>query len=285
MLLYNGHLQESASLVLPNRGLFFNDGFFETMVWADGALRYHPHHLARMRRAAAALDLPLPAALASSEALTTTLARLVAAQPTPSGPHRVRLQLWRGGGGLYTLSAAASTEWLATAQPFEVREQPVQSTDFSQTIRTQLSPVSFCKGPNALLYVLAARERDERGLEEILLLSAEGYVAEAGAAAVGWIRAGAVYVPAEAAGGVAGSRLAHLRAVAQRLGISWHSGLYAPTELLAAEAVFTANVAGIRPVLSVGSHRFASEAHPLLEQLRLAEQVAPPPAPTRLPAP
>ncbi|OWP64063.1 hypothetical protein CDA63_06260 [Hymenobacter amundsenii] len=276
MLLYNDTLHAAAtfSLPLPNRGLFFNDGFFETMVWAGGALRYQPHHLARMHRAAAVLGLPLPAALATPAALTATLGQLVAAQPIPGLPQRVRVQFWRAGAGLYTAPEPAATQWLATAQPFEARDTPLASVDFATTVHAQLSPVSFCKGPNALLYVLAAREREQRGLDDIVLLSAQGYVAEAGAAAVGWIRDGAVYVPAEAAGGVAGTRLAHLKAVAATLDIAWHEGLYEPADMLAAEAVFTANVASIRPVLRLGTVRLTSGQHPLLKQLRLADSAA-----------
>ncbi|WP_019949604.1 aminotransferase class IV [Hymenobacter aerophilus] len=277
MLLYNDqlHSEPGFALPLPKRGLQFNDGFFETLVWADGRLRYGPQHLARMQRAAAALALPLPAALATLAALTATLARLVAAQPEPAAAQRLRLQLWRPGGGLYAPpEGSAPAEWLATARPFEGRTAPVARAGFGATVRTQLSPVSFCKGPNALLYVLAAREREQRGLDELLLLSAAGHVAEAGAAAVGWVRSGAVYVPAETAGGVSSVRLAHLRAVAARLGVAWHEGLYEPAALLAAEAVFTASVAGLRPVQQIESQPFESAAHPLLRQLLAADAAA-----------
>ena len=270
MMLLNGELAPTANLPLPNRGLFFNDGFFETMVWAGGTLRYLPHHCNRMQRAAAALDLVLPEPLATPEALTTTLGRLVAVQPTAAA-QRVRVQFWRAGGGLYT-PATTAAEWLATAQPFEARETPVAVASFADTVRTAFSPASFCKGPNALLYVLAARERVQRGLDDILLLSPQGHVAEAGAAAVGWIRGGAVYGPAETAGGVAGTRAAHLRGLAEKLGIPWRTDLYEPTALLGAEAVFTANVAGIRAVQRVGKSSFASDQHPVLAALREADR-------------
>ncbi|WP_092741945.1 aminotransferase class IV [Hymenobacter psychrophilus] len=272
MMFLNNELLPAACLPLPNRGLLFNDGFFETLVWAEGGLRYGPQHLARMQRVAAVLALPLPPALATPAALAATLGRLVAAQPQPAQPQRLRLQLWRPGGGLYAPpEVAGPAEWLATAQLFEKRTAPVARAGFGTTVRTQLSPVSFCKGPNALLYVLAAREREQRGLDELLLLSAAGHVAEAGAAAVGWVRNGAVYVPAEAAGGVSSVRLAHLRSTAAHLGVAWHEGLYEPDALLTAEAVFTANVAGLRPVLAVEGQPFGSAQHPLLHRLLAAD--------------
>lgn len=270
LLLFNGHLHPAAdfALPLPNRGLFFNDGFFETLVWDKTGLRYLPYHLQRMQRAAVALGLELPAALADASALNGTLGQLAEASSMPVA--RVRLQIWRSGGGLYAPTTAAC-EWLATCQPFTPLTTAIARADFAQTVQTQFSAVSFCKGPNALTYVRAAQERQQRHLHELLLLSVQGHVAEAVSSSVAWILEGAVYTPAPEAGGVAGVRLAHVQEKAHALGLSWHPGLYEPSDLLAAEAVFTTNIAGIRAVGQVGSVSFASAQHPLLLQLLEAD--------------
>ena len=268
-LLYNGHLLPEAgfALPLPNRGLFFNDGFFETMVWADDQVRYARLHMARMKRAAAALGLELPVALATPTALHATVRHLVAASEPSSTGHRVRVQLWRSGSGLYTPTTPA-TEWLMTQQPFQAVETTVRLCAIAKSIHTQSSSVSFCKGPNALTYVLAAQERQQRGLDELILLSQEGIVAETVAASVAWIKGNTVYSPAEITGCVAGTRLTYLREMAGAAGISWQVGQFRPEEMLAAEAVFTANIAGIRAVVQVEAVEFRSEQHPVLQQLR-----------------
>ncbi|WP_052346404.1 aminotransferase class IV [Hymenobacter swuensis] len=274
LVLYNGELlpADTVRLPLPNRGLYFNDGFFETLVWEPAGLRYLPYHVARMQRAATALSLELPATLASAAALTATVQQLIGTAPEPV--QRLRLQLWRSGGGLYA-PATTQPDWLLTTQPFAAVETPVLQCDFATTVRTHSSSVSFCKGPNALLYVLAAQERQRRRLDEVILLSHEGYVAETVAAALGWIRQKTIYAPTEAAGGVAGTRLAHLRTTAAALGLLWREGLYEPDELLRAEAVFTANVAGVRAVQQIGTVEFHSATHPLLRRLCLAEATTP----------
>ncbi|TGE04853.1 aminotransferase class IV [Hymenobacter fodinae] len=269
-LLYNGqlHAAEDFALPLPNRGLFFNDGFFETLVWAESSLRYCTLHLQRLHRAAAALRLVLPQQLATPKDLQHTLGQLAAANDAPLA--RLRVQLWRRGGGLYA-PPTSDCEWLATCQPFSPLQNPIHRADFAESVHTQYSAFSFCKGPNALTYVLAARERDQRQLHEVFLTSPHGYVAEAVSAAVAWIKEGAIYSPALSTGCVAGVRLAHLRTISQSLGLSWHEGEYLPADLLAAEAVFTANIAGIRAVEEVAGIRFVSEVHPVLQQLRAAE--------------
>ncbi|TGD80234.1 aminotransferase class IV [Hymenobacter wooponensis] len=270
-LLYNGQLLPAAefALPLPNRGLFFNDGFFETLVWAETGLRYHQQHQERLERAARVLGLTLPDALATPHSLSQTLGQLASANALPQA--RIRLQLWRQGAGLYA-PTTSGCDWLVTCQPFSAFDAPIARADFAQTVHTHFSAFSFCKGPNALTYVRAAQERAERQLDEVFLLSAQGYVAEAVSSAVAWVKEEAIYTPAPEAGGVSGVRLAHLRTVAQGLGLSWHTGLYSPAELLAAEAIWTANVAGIRAVEELAGVTYASSAHPVLRQLLAAEK-------------
>ena len=176
------------------------------------------------------------------------------------------MQLWRDGGGLYAPETLA-VNWLATVRTFQANDSVIFTAGFAETVRTHLSPVSFCKGPNSLTYVLAAWERQQRGLDELLLLDAAGHVAESVAAAVFWISEGQLFTPRLATGCVAGVRRAHLLQVARQHGIMTHEVLAGPAELTAAEAVFTANVAGIRGVRQLGPVVLEPE-HALLTQLR-----------------
>ncbi len=255
LLLHNGQLlaQTVFALPLPNRGLAFGDGFFETLVFADRRLRYAADHHARMQQAAAALYLTLPEPLASAEALEATLGALAAANALPAA--RLRLQLWRAGGGRYAPPTDAA-EWLATAEPFVANETPLQKVDFALETHSIHSPLSFCKGPQAWLYVRAAHERQRRGLDEVILCDAAGHVAEASAAAIFWVKNEVLFTPALASGCVAGVRRAQVLRAARNAGVECREGLFLKDELLAAEAVFTANVAAVQVVRRVGTARF-----------------------------
>ncbi|MDO7852640.1 aminotransferase class IV [Hymenobacter convexus] len=267
MLLLNNELLPTAALPLPNRGLAFGDGFFETLVFAENRLRLAAYHHARMQQAAAALYLTLPAALATPKALETALAQLAAANRLPTA--RLRLQLWRTGGGRYTPPTDAA-EWLATAEPFVPDDSPIHKADFARNTHSIYSPLSFCKGPQAWLYVRAAHERQQRGLDEIILCDAAGHVAEAGAAAIFWVKDNVLFTPSLASGCVAGVRRAQVLQAAWEAGVEYREGLYGQNELLAAEAVFTANVAAIRPVLAIGKTSFQVRI-PLFIQIQTAE--------------
>jgi len=252
MMLFNGELVEprNFTLPLPNRGLAFGDGFFETLIFANGRLRLAANHAARMQQAAAALYLSLPPALATAGALESTLAGLAAANQLPAA--RLRLQLWRAGGGRYTPPTAAA-EWLATAEAFVPDDAPLQQVDFVLDTHSIFSPLSFCKGPQAWLYVRAAHERQQRGLDEIILCDAAGHVAEAGAAAVFWVKDDVLFTPALASGCVAGVRRAAVLCAARAAGLACQEGLFSPADLLAADFAFTANVAAVRAVQQLGS--------------------------------
>jgi branched-chain amino acid aminotransferase len=265
MLLLNNNLLPAAALPLPNRGLAFGDGFFETLVYRDQQLRLAADHAARMQQAAAALYLTLPPPLATAEDLAATLTRLAEANHLPAA--RLRLQVWRGGGGRYTPPTDAA-EWLATAEPFVLDDSPIARVDFARETQSVYSPLSFCKGPQAWLYVRAAHERQQRGLDEIILCDAAGHVAEAGAAAIFWLKDGILYTPALASGCVAGVRRADVLRRAQALGIRCQEGLFSTTEILAADVVFTANVAAVRVVRQLGSVPLSEPDLGLLAGLR-----------------
>lgn len=255
MLLLNNHLLPAATLPLPNRGLAFGDGFFETLIFADNRLRLAADHCQRMHQAAAALYLTLPAALATPEALAATLVYLAAANALPAA--RLRLQLWRAGGGRYTPTTEAA-EWLATAEAFVPDDAPVAKADFALETHSIHSPLSFCKGPQAWLYVRAAHERQQRGLDEIILCDVAGNVAEAGAAAIFWMKNDVLFTPALETGCVAGVRRAQVLRATRAAGIDCREGLFKREELLAGDAVFTANVAAVRAVRQIGNARFES---------------------------
>ena len=269
MLLFNDELLPAHSfhLPLPNRGLTFGDGFFETLIFTEGRLRLAADHCARMRRAAAALHLALPPALATADALAATLARLARANALPAA--RLRLQLWRAGGGRYTPPTDAA-EWLATAEPHAPDESALHQVDFARDTQSVFSPLSFCKGPQAWLYVRAAHERQQRGLDDIILCDAAGHVAETGSAAIFWLKDRVLYTPALATGCVAGVRRAAVRRAAPAAGLTCREGLFTAADLLSAETIFTANVAALRPVRGVGNHRLAAPAPALLARLGAA---------------
>ena len=104
----------------------------------------------------------------------------------------------------------------------------------------------------------AAHERQQRGLDEIILCDAAGHVAEAGAAAIFWLKDDVLFTPALETGCVAGVRRAQVLRAARAAGVECREGIFSKEMLLAADAAFTANVAAVRTILGLGATAFAA---------------------------
>ncbi len=247
---------ESLALGPDNRGFRYNDGFFETIIFVEGQSRWWKHHADRIRRGAAVLQLTLPDNF--FERLHTWLGQLVAANGLSRGAARVRWQCWREGRGFYTPQTTATT-WIATAERVElaVPAPPAGRAFVAETVQTAPSVLSFLKGPNAALYTVASLEREARGADELVLISARGFVAEATSASLIWLQGNTLYTPdPEPTGAVAGVRLAALSATAAQAGWRVRPVTNRPNYLELADALATVNVTGIRWLGSFENHQF-----------------------------
>lgn len=260
-LLHDQLLPHSPPLGPDNRAFRYGDGFFETILFVDGAPCCWPQHWARIRRGAEVLRLTFPADFETR--LPFLLTQLVHANHLTTGTARVRWQCWRAGAGLYAPQTNAAT-WLATAEVAPQHPDEVTTggrAAFAQTVRTAPSVLSFLKGPNAALYTLAALERQDRALDDLILLSPEGFVAESISAAVLWVKEDTIFTPDTArTGAVAGVRLANLLEKAAANGQRVQSGCFSSEELLQADAVATMNVAGVRWLAEVEGRLFVDRA-------------------------
>ena len=265
-LLYNGQFQPEEDLRLPltNRAFQYNDGFFETVIVKDGQLRFWQDHQDRMQDAARALQLELPQAL--QPPLLPEQLHQLHRQNNASAYGRLKLKVWRSGGGLYT-PETNSPDWLATAAPATTPAAAPLRVGICQGVRTCFSPFSFFKGPNALLYVMAGMEKKARGTDDMLLLSTKGHVAELTSANLFWLKEGTIFTPALGTGCVNGILRRNILRWCKAAGVTTQEVHATPAQLLTAEAAFAANVTGIRSIGQLEETAFTPE-HQLVTWLQ-----------------
>ncbi|GHA58880.1 aminotransferase class IV [Pontibacter akesuensis] len=267
-ILYNGQQQQSEELRLPHsdRAFQYNDGFFETAIVQNGRIRFWLDHQQRMLEAANALQLELPDFFFAADFQHKLLQ--LAQQENAAAYGRLKLKVWRAGGGLYTPTTTA-VNWLATVAPASPFSTKALHIGICQQVRTAYSSVSHFKGPNAPLYVLAGLEKQATIKEDMLLLSTEGYVAELQSSTIFWLLDEVLYTPDLLSGCVNG--------IVRRNILRWCAAqqqpvrevLQGPETLLQADVVFAANVTGIRGIASInGEPVQQNEAY--LQQLRHA---------------
>jgi branched-subunit amino acid aminotransferase/4-amino-4-deoxychorismate lyase len=264
---YNFQLIPEAELQIPisNRAFQYNDGAFETMLYVEGKVRFLEDHLNRLKKAAEVLKLELPQALFEPKTVAFWIEKLIA-ENQHSGKVRIKLKVWRSGNGLYS-PEENNAEILITAEPQKEISGIIDKADFAGSVKTHYSSYSFFKGPNSLQYVLAGIEKKQRQLDEIILLSSEGYVSECLAANIFWLKNGTVFTPKIETGCVAGVMRENLLRLFRAEDIAFQEGEFMPEELLKADAVFTTNAAGIKVIKQIGETEFSEKLPDCLNQI------------------
>jgi len=173
----DGELMPAGEATIPatDEGLLRGDGAFEVVRVYDGKPFAFEAHLARLKRSAGNLRLPL-----NVEAVRADAYRLLAEAGTGPAHDLLRIVLTRGGRRLLLTEPMPPT-------PERVRLGLVT-----------YSPTRVLDGVKSLSYganMLASRLARERGFDEALLVTPHGRVLEAPTSSIFWVRDGAVMTP------------------------------------------------------------------------------------------
>ena len=242
-LVYNSTIlaDDTLSLSPADRAFQYGDGLFETIRYERGRVWFWPDHVARLQAGMTALHLDWPLNL-TADTLYSQLLDLLAHNGLMDTTARIKIQVWRQPGGLYT-PATSQTNYLITARaghPFAITQKPKIS--IYDTFRLHNSPVSAHKTLNSLPYVLAGIYKVQQQLDDVLLLNTAGYLAECQAANLFWLTDNVLHTPDLQTGCVNGTARKQLL----RLFPDQQQGFFLPDVLSAADVVFSANVMGIQ---------------------------------------
>ncbi len=262
-VIWNGELLDETQVPALNRGLLFGDGLFETMIVENNKPRYADLHLKRLQLGCVILGLEVPAV--DEQTFVNWLEALGA---NSHQVYRAKWVVWRLGAGTYSpeSSSIASLFYIHPASKPHVAM--VDKVAISQNVFIGLSPWSACKTLSALPYVLASKEKMQRGLDELILMNQSGHLAECSASNLFWVVGNALYTPSLASGCLAGVMRHVLIEKAKRTDFSIKEGLFEPEILENAELVFCTNVAGIK-VFRQWKNRPLQTEHLLFENLSL----------------
>ena len=264
-VLFNGQLYKEQEIELQkdNRAFCYGDGIFETMIVQRGSCPLLVDHYQRLQSGAQVLQLHLPFTLEELEAYIWQLA-------TQSGNPllRMRLQLWRKPGGLYTPQQKKS-DYLLTAIPFQKPGKRKEKAGFARNIHLSFSAFSSLKTMNALSYVLAGIEKQQKGWAEIILTNDKGQIAEAGAANLFWLKDGKWYTPGLQSGCIAGVMRSYLLRQLKSQKQEVEEILLPKEELKEADALFGCNVTGVFSIIELEGHTFEDQQDNLAELVQL----------------
>lgn len=246
-LLYNGQFlhQEELKLPITNRAFQFNDGFFETMLIVNDKIRFWQDHLDRIQAAAKSLKLDLPDLFTKNDFEDKILQ--LAEQNGALKYGRSKFKVWRSGTGIYT-PETNTADWLLTIQPATAPADNLKKVGICTGVRTNLNPLSFFKGPNSPLYVMAALEAKERGFDDLVILNKQDLISELTSSNIFWYQQHTLFTPSLETGCINGIMRRNLLNWCRQEGIKTKEVYFDVDNVLQAEAVFSANVTGIKEI-------------------------------------
>ncbi|MFA0964753.1 aminotransferase class IV [Roseivirga sp. BDSF3-8] len=262
-ILFDGSVYEEENRLvgIDDRGLQYGDGLFETMYWNGEAVRNLDLHLKRLKKGTEILGLEVNEVLepGAQEKKITSLIE----ENKLSGKLRIKWMIWRRPGGLY-LPQTESFHELIKVMPYSPGPAMVRSADFADSIHLSYSQISPLKTISALPYVMAARECRERGLDDLILLSDRGKVAECLYANLFWGSGKELYTPSLQTGCIEGVRRKELMNILPDLGYSIEEAESHPEKLLMASYAFRTNANAIVPIHRIADRIYASVPQDIL---------------------
>ncbi|MVM28809.1 aminotransferase IV [Spirosoma sp. HMF4905] len=259
-LVYNSDiLSENEFCLLANdRAFQYGDGLFETIRYENGRVWYWPDHFARLTAGMAALQLNQPDGF-STETVYQGIRHLLSVNDLTEQTARIKIQIWRQSGGLYTPSTNDAHILISAraGQGFSLTEKSI--TGIYEAFRLVQSPVSAFKTLNALPYVMAGLYRQQHAFDDVILLDTTGNLAECLASNLFWYTNQTLFTPSLQTGCIGGIVRQQLLRIAPSVGIIVSEGIFKPTVLTQAEVVFCANVMGIQSLRQISGLSLLSQ--------------------------
>jgi branched-chain amino acid aminotransferase len=238
-----------------DRGFQFGDGVFETLRARAGRPTEIAEHLARLRRSADGLAIPLDDV--PDAALAGGIAALLAADGLdgPDGDASIRITVSRGemtGRGLLPLERPNPTvviqAWPIPPPPTDHLERGLHLA-VSSVRRDPENPLAALKTTSRADYVFARLEARRAGADDALFLTTDGYLSEATSANVFLVRGTELATPALACAILPGTTRTWLLRWASDVGLAGVEGWLTTADLANAnEAFLCSSVAGVLPV-------------------------------------
>jgi len=242
-----------------NRAFQYGDALFETMHANGKQVQFFDDHLQRLIKAMGMLRMEVPSRI-KNHSLEGEIARLLHTNRHLKGA-RVRLTVFRNSGGKYApdqLSCSYLIESEALeSDTYRLNEKGMIIDVFSQ-LKKPITPFSHLKTTNDLIYIMAGIYKNEKSLDECLLINDKNEITEAISSNIFVVSDRVIHTPPLASGCLDGLMRKKIIEFAREAGYEVRDREALTLEnLMHAEEVFLTNaVKGIQWVSGIRKKRF-----------------------------
>lgn len=223
----------------PLRAAFYGDGVFETFRCRGDLPKHIQRHLARLRKGAELLSIPVP----EEQDILGQINNAYTESAIEDAYMKICL-LPEGGMTYYEKPHSSSV--FIIVRKCEVSENPL-SLCVSSYKRSQYSVLNTVKTLNYVENILVKREAIERGYDDAILLNNNGEITEASSYNVFWTRGKGVFTPSLQCGLLPGITRELMLEVLDELGYQINERRFGLSYMLNSDFVFLTNsVAGMK---------------------------------------
>lgn len=255
---HNGILKKPTELCFyKNRGFEFGDGIFETIIVSKNEIRHISKHKKRLLSGLKAINLHGNQIDWDSEIHKVLRSNNVSRA-------RIKLSCWRTSSDKPGYGSDASDlEFLITPYQLDsLKIKYISSVEQLNSVQLAYSIYSKCKSLSALPYVLAAIERDNKGLDEVILTDNDRNIAECSSSNLFWIKNDQLFTPPLSTGCIDGVMRS---VISESIGFTESEIKY--EELDNVQAMFSTNVAQLTIFNTFKSQKLDFN-HPVIESIK-----------------
>ncbi len=270
---FNGNIIDANQPVLTasNRAFRYGDAIFETIRIMNGEILHFEKHLKRLQQSMDLLGM-LPHDDLTFHNLYLSFRHLDQVNNL-KGNGRIRLEIFRNDGGLYT-PQSNQVSYLIEADPLHERQYSMNENGIRIEVYTEiqkpLSRLSNLKSSNALYYVMAGLYNRKTGGGDCLVLNTHGRIAESISSNIFIVSGNKIITPALSEACVSGvMRETIIEFLKSREIKVLESGIEVEHLLTADEIFLTDVIHGIRWVSAFRKKRYFNNfSKKLLDQLQ-----------------
>lgn len=267
---FNGQFVEKEHLNLGlNRAFKFGDGLFETIRLINGQAQNFSDHIERLTDGMGFLKLHFNNDFCKS--LQQDSEQLILKNKLFKGGV-LRIYIYRSGLGKYT-PLSNNAEYLIETEELSENNYSLNDVglrvDLAESVSISPSPFSKLKSINALPYVMASIEKEERLFDDLVLLNGNQEIVEATSSNIFLIKKNELLTPLISSGCLSGVMRKRILKKATSVGLSPKESVLTVSDIQEADEFFLTNsISGIRWVGAFRKKRyFHNWAKKLIAQL------------------
>ncbi|MBK9542485.1 MAG: aminotransferase class IV family protein [Bacteroidetes bacterium] len=270
---FNGNIVDSSQPIFTsaNRAFRYGDAVFETIRLMNGEILFFEQHLQRLKKSMSLLGM-LPHDDLTFHNLYLSIRHLDQVNQL-KGHGRIRLEVFRNDGGLYT-PQSNHVSYIIEVTPLALRHYKLNDTglkiELYTDIKKPVSALSNLKSSNALYYVMAGLYKRQHNFGDCLVLNTDGRIAEAISSNIFLVKGNTLITPSLEEACVAGiMRESIIRMMKEREMPVIETGIEVEDMLKADEIFLTDVIHGIRWVSAFRHKRyFNSSSRQLLKEIQ-----------------